>query len=295
MGNVGLPAAACTPTAAECNTQIAECLPVHDNAGAPSFGLRMADLALTAPPSLTKGLVKSVIANGVTPAQPACNLNGGGTFSWLLAFDTGAGTVKTGGAKPAANPAAGYTFVDQNYPITGGMLHVTPVTLTAPLNAACSTDSSAGDVNMPVYLDFQASQVVLFPLRQARFVNLTVSGNHDCIGKYNAAGLDPAGGCLADQQTPAFFPDAQVVAMINLENADSIPIAALGQSLCVVLSGDAAIYGDGAQPTVHCKRVNGKILFQGDWCTATNQAASALCKDALYFAGAFAASGVIIN
>lgn len=255
----------------------------------------MADLALTAPPALTKGLVKSVIANGVTPAEPACNLSGGGTFSWLLSFDTVAGTVKTGGAKPAANPALGYSFVDQNYPILGGMLHVAPVTLTAPIDAACNTTSSKSDLNLPVYLNAMGNSQILLPLRQAQFVNLTVSGNRDCIGKYNAAGLDPAGGCLADQNTPAFFPGAQVVAFFNLEDADTIPIAPIGQSLCVLLSGDANTYGDGAQPLARCKRVNGKILFQGDWCTATNQAASAACKDALYFAAGFAASGVIIN
>ncbi len=255
----------------------------------------MADLTFTAPPALTKGLVKSVLVNGVTPAQAACNLNGGGTFSWLLDFDTVAGTVKTGGAKPAANPALGYSFVDQNYPIISGMLHVSPVTLTAPIDAACSTNSSAGSLNLPVYLNLQATQVILFPLQQARFVNLTVSGNHDCIGTFNAAGLDPASGCLADAQHPAFFPDAQVVGLINLDQADLIPIAPIGQTLCVVLSGDAAAYGDGATPISRCKRTNGKINFQGDWCTATNQPASAQCKDALYFAGNFAASGVIIN
>jgi hypothetical protein len=255
----------------------------------------MADLSLTAPPALTKGLVKGVLQNGVTLNQGVCNLNGGGTFSWLLEFDTVAGTVKTGGAKPQSNPAAGYSFVDQNYPIIGGAIHVAPVTLTAPLDAACSTNSSAGDVNMPIYLDLAATQLLELPLGQARFVNLTVSGNHDCIGKYNAAGLDPASGCVADQQTPAFFPDAQVVAMINLEQADTIPINALGQSLCVVLSGDSAAYGDGNSPMARCKRAMGKIVFQGDWCTATNQPASAQCSDALYFAAGFAASGVTIN
>ena len=182
----------------------------------------MADLAITDPVVFTKGLVKSVISNAVTPAQPACNLSGGGTFSWLLAFDPAAGTVKTGGAKPVANPALGYTFVDLNYPTIGGMLHIAPVTLTAPISALCSTDSSAADLNMPLYLDMQGAQAIVLPINQARFVNLTLSGNHDCIGKYNAAGLDPAGGCLPDAQTPAFFPDAQVVGLINLEKAELV-------------------------------------------------------------------------
>jgi hypothetical protein len=140
-----------------------------------------------------------------------------------------------------------------------------------------------------------ASQVLPLPIRQARFVNITASGNHDCIGEYNAAGLDPASGCVADAQHPGYFPDAQVAGFINLEQADTIPITKLGETLCVLLSGDATAYGNGASPISRCKRVNGQIVFPGDWCTATNQAASAQCKDAVYFAGAFAASGVIIN
>jgi hypothetical protein len=254
----------------------------------------MADLAFTAPASLTKGLIKGVIGNAVTLNQPACNLTGGGTFSWLLAFDTVAGTLKTGGAMPAADPTLGYSFVDQDYPIMGGKLHVGPVTLTATLDAGCKTSSSAADLNLPIYLDLGASDQMLIPLRQARFVNLTISGHHNCIVKYNAANLDPAGGCLADDQNPTFLPAGQVLGLINLDQADSVIIDAVGQSLCVVLSGDAATYGNGGTPA-RCKRTGGKIDFKGDWCTATNAAASAACSDAVNFAGDFAASGVLIK
>jgi hypothetical protein len=292
---VGLPATPCGVGPAECHYQVAECLPLHDNAAAPKFGLRMADLSLTAPPSLANTPFKAALAYGVTPAEPDCHLNGSGMTSWLLAFDTLAGTVKTGGAKPPADPALGYSFLDEDYPIIGGTLHVAPVVLDAPIDAACSTSSTVGDFTLPVHLGAMANTLFLLPLRQARFVNLTVSGDHDCIGKYNATTLDPADGCLPDAAHPAFTPGAQIVAFIDLEQADTIPINTIAQSLCLLLSGDAATYGDGGQPTNRCKRVNGKILFQGDWCTATNQAGSAQCNDAVYLEGAFAASGVIIN
>jgi hypothetical protein len=239
--------------------------------------------------------LKGVAINGITPANSTCLLNGAGTFSWLLAFDTASGTVKTGGAKPPQDPALGYSFVDKDYPIIGGTIHIAPVTLTAPISAACTTDSTAGDVNLPVYLDMQATKVIVLPLRQARFVSVTISGNHDCIGKYNAAGLDPAYGCVPDAQTPAFFPGAQVTAFINLEEADAIPVDPVALSLCVVLSGDVATYGDGSSPTNRCKRTAGAIDVHGDWCSATDQPATAQCHDAVHFAGAFAASGVIIN
>lgn len=293
-GAIPLPAdGPCTPSAA-CMAKIDQCLPLHDNADAPVFGLRMAGLTFTAPPSLTKGIITGVITNSVTLAQPECNLNGGGTFSWLLAFDTVAGTLKTGGAMPVADPSLGYAFVDQDFPILGGKLHVGPVTLTATLDPGCQASSSAADLNLPIYLDQGASDQMLLPLRQARFVKLSISGHHNCIGKYNAKGLDPASGCVADDQNPIFLPAGQVVGLINLDQADSMIVDAIGQSLCVILSGDSATYGNGGTPA-RCKRTAGKIVFKGDWCTATNAAASAGCNDAVYVAGDFAASGVLIN
>jgi hypothetical protein len=292
---IGLPAgAACTPADASCHSATSECLPVHDNAGAGSFGLRIAQLKLTAPLALTTGILSNVVSNAITPNNAQCNLAGSGTFSWLLAFDDVAGTLKTGGAKPALNPALGYSFLSENFPITGGTLPLDPVTLAAPLDAGCTATSSAANLNLPVYLDTVPSQAVLLPLRQVRFSSLTVSGDHNCIGKFNAAGLSPADNCAATQQTPAFFPGGQVDGFINLEQADSVVISPIQQTLCVVIAGDATIYGDGGVPA-KCKRANGKINFAGDWCTATNQAATAQCNDAVHFAGAFAASGVIIN
>lgn len=267
---------------------------MHNNAGAASFGLRIADLKLTAPNALAKGLVSSVIKGGIVPQNLVCNLSGSGTFSWLLAFDAAAGTLKTGGAKPEQKPSLGYSFLSENFPITGGTLPLDPVTLTAPLDASCTTTSSAADLNLPVYLDNAATQMILLPLRQARFSDLVISGDHNCIGKYNAAGLKPTDNCVATQQTPAFFPGGQVDAFIDLEQADSVVIAPIYQTLCVVLSGDASTYGDGGSPA-KCKRTSGKIVLSGDWCTATNQAATAQCKDAFRFAGSFAASGVIIH
>jgi hypothetical protein len=254
----------------------------------------MANLKLAAPAALTKGLVSSVIANSVTPDNPVCNLPGGGTFSWLLAFDTLAGTLTTGGAKPAQDPTLGYSFLNESFPITGGTLPLAPVTLTAPLGASCVANSSAADLNLPVYLDSTATSAVLLPLRQAQFSNLTVSGDHNCIGKHNGAFLDPADGCIGTAQAPIFLPGGQVDGFINLEQADSVVILAIQQSLCLVLTGDAAKYGDGGSPQ-KCKRTSGKIVFPGDWCTATNQAATAQCNDAVRFNGTFAASAVIIK
>ena len=76
-----------------------------------------------------------------------------------------------------------------------------------------------------------------------------------------------------------------------LEEADTVVVDAIGQSLCVILSGDAATYGDGGTPT-KCKRTNGKINFQGDWCAASNNMA---CTDSAHLTANFSASGVKAN
>lgn len=269
------------------------CLPYQDAAGADVFGLRMSQLTLTKPLALTVGIVKTVIQGGMLPKQPACGLFGQATFNWLLKFDANAGTITTGGALPVANPAAGYSFVDAMYVSGGVTFHAKPITLTAPL-AGCDFTSSAGDLVMPIYLDGGGVQAVLLPLHQVVFHDGQVSQDHNCIGQYNAANLDPANNCLSDGQNPTYIEGAQVDGLITLEESDSVIIAALNESLCVLLSGDAQTFGDGGSPN-KCKRVNGKIVYQGDWCAATNQAASGACHDAVQFSGSFAAGGVEIN
>jgi hypothetical protein len=292
-----LPNVPCTPTVAACKANASVCLALVDNSGASPFGLRMSDLSITAPPSLTKGLIKGVIENGVTLNDAQCNLNGGGTLSWLLQLDTVAGTLRTGGAHPQSNPDDGYAFDDEVFPQGQGVaFHVQPVTLSGALDAACATTTSAADLNLPVFFDLPGSAELLLPLRQTSFTIAKLSSDHNCIGEFNAAALDPASGCVPDSLHPGFLHAGQVSAYLSLEEADTVVIAPIGQTLCVVLSGDAAAFGDGAQPTTRCKRDGGgHIVFNGDWCAAEGQPATPECHDALRFEGSFAASAVRIK
>jgi hypothetical protein len=217
---------------------------------------------------------------------PACYLEGGGTWSWLLQLDSVTGKLKTGAAKPVADPTVGYSFVSQG--------NISPVTLDAPVGAAGTFASSAGVLlTMPIYLDAAATQAVVLPLRQLKLGG-KLSANHDCIGKYNADTLDPANNCIGDQSHPTFTNGGTVDAHISLEEADAITLSTPPESLCVLLSGDPGTYGDGAAPVNKCKRTGGKINFHGDWCDATNMAASASCYDSVKLEGGFAASAVKI-
>ena len=124
-----------------------------------------------------------------------------------------------------------------------------------------------------------------------------MSADHGCIGRYNAAGLDLANSCLPDATHPLFLDGGALDAFMNLEDTDKVIIAPLNESLCVVLSGYTVMYGvkNAAGLTV-CKRdASSKIIFQGDWCTATNAAAAPTCADAVQMTAQFAAQAVTIQ
>jgi hypothetical protein len=269
-----------------------ECIGLVDNKGQMKFGLRMSELDLTAPPALTKGLVKTTVQGNVTPSVPTCNLNGSGTFSWLIQFDLAAGTIKTGGAKPVADATQGFSFVDDMVTQGGTTFHIQPVTYMAkPGSDGKFAITQGSDLIVPIYLDAMGTQVVLLPLHEAKLDMGTLTSDNNCIGSYNAAGLDPANSCLPDDTHPAFLTAGSLSGYITLEEADNVIVSALSESLCVLLSGDAATYGDGMKPIQKCKRTNGVINFQGDTCST----AGGTCKDASTLGANFAASSVKIN
>jgi len=285
---------ACSPKDPACNVVKSEdgttCIALTDYKGQTSFTLRMANLSLTAPAALASGLVKGIVENGVTMNLQKCNLSGGGTFNWLMQFDTTTGKLKTGGAKPAADPAKGYSFIDGE--MLGGIT-ISPVEIDAPVGTDGKFSTAMGaDVVVPIFLDAMATQYVLLPLKNAKLGG-TVSADNNCIGEYNAKGLDPANNCLGDATNPTFVNAGTLDGYITLEDADSVIVDTLKQSLCVLLSGDAAQYGDGGTPN-KCKRdANNKIIAEGEYCDATKMAGD--CKDSVVLGATFAASAVQMN
>lgn len=292
----GSSGATCEPDAA-CKSYVgttSECLALTDNTGSASAGLRMSQLVITRPPVLATGAVAGIVGGAVKLGIDECHLKGTGTFSWLLQFENG--TLKTGGAKPVTDPRGGYCFVNE---MVGGQT-VAPILVDAPVGADGSFSAAMGaDVVVPIYLDAMATQVVLLPLNQARLFGGTLSTDQNCIGDFNGAGLDPTNLCLPDEEAGiySFNNAAELEGFITLEQADTVIVDTLGQSLCVLLSGDATQYGvDAPDGTKVCARdANAAIVYQGDWCAATNAAADAACKDAVKLGASFAASAVKIT
>ena len=276
----------CDP-ACDANAGIkSDCIAIVDNTDQESFGLRMSQLTLAKPAALTNAVVAGLIESGVTMNLKDCNLTGDGTFSWLMQFDTAGGKLKTGGAKPVADPTMGYCFVNE----TLGTTPVAPITVDATLDADGKFSvMTGGDVVVPIFLGSETDYVLL-PLRDAKLINVTVSADHNCIGKYNADKLLPADSCEPTAEVPRYTNAGTLDAYITLADADDVPISSLGQSLCVLLTGDP---GDGGNPKKCSRDAMGKIVAKGDWCAATNTAGG--CQDSLQVAGSFAASAVQIT
>lgn len=295
-GNEGLPSSGCTPTSPVCGSSTSVCVATADASAAPSFGLRVAHLTMTAPKVFTQGIVKSIFDSSTAKNLAACNLNGSGMFNWLLRFDTEAGTLTTGAARPVSDPFSGYTFIDETLTLGATSFAVAPLTLSSPVDPACGLTSTAGDVRLPFFGNLSGTTLTILPLRSLRFFDTHVTPDHNCIGAFNAANLSPANGCTPDDTHPAFLDGGQLEAFITLEDADTVLVPPLDESLCLLLTGNASMYGTGGGGTKNCKRDAGNaIVFQGDWCSATNQPAAGGCADAMRFAATFAASGTKIN
>jgi hypothetical protein len=256
----------------------------------------MSELDLTSPTALTTGIVGNIFSGAVAPALASCNLMGTGTFSWLLQFDTQAMTLKTGGAKPVTDPTQGYSFDTE----TLNGLNITPITYDgiAPDPGGNFSVTSGMDVVIPVFLNAAGTSVIVLPLHKTRILNANLSSDHDCIGTYNAGGLDPQNSCNPDSTHPQFIDAASLDGYISLEEADQIMISSVNASLCALLTGNVSQYGmvsDDAGGANVCKRgVDGKIVYQGKWCGATNMPADMNCADAEQLKGTFAASSVKI-
>lgn len=285
-GGTGGSTGACAPSCDANKGVDSECVAIVDNSGQGKYGLRMAQLTLEKPTALTNPVVAGLIETGVTMNLKDCNLTGDGTFSWLLEFDTATGKLKTGGAKPADDPTAGYCFVNE----TLGTTPVAPLTVDAKPDADGKFSVTVGgDVVVPIFLGSTAD-FVLLPLRDAKIINATVSADQNCIGKYNADKLLPEDSCEPAGEVTRYTDSATLDAYITLEDADSVVISSLKQSLCVLLTGDA---GDGGDPKKCSRDAMGAIVAKGDWCSETNSEGG--CQDAFKLGAQFAASAVKIN
>ena len=283
--------AGCPPAA--CKVADKSCLGLVDNTGKTKFGLRMAELDVTKPAVLSMGSIEKTVASAVEESMASCALKGTATFSWLLEFDTVAGTLKTGGAKPVTDPTMGYAFDMET--LMGQA--VAPITVMTKPDAMGNFGNMTGqNLVVPIFLTADASSYVLLPIQQARITSGTLSANNNCIGTYNGSTLSPMNSCQPATGSTLFTDGGKLDGHITLAGADTVNISVLGESLCCLLTQDATTYCDGATPVSHCKKnAAGAYTFQGDWCDATNMAAGGGCADSVQLQANFAANSVLIT
>jgi hypothetical protein len=261
-----------------------------DNAGKTTWQGRLTSIDVKAPAKLASQLVQTaVIDKGISLHQPNCNENGDGTFTWLYEIDSTAKTIKTGGALPITDPSQGACYVK----MTSGTINIAPITAPVTIDADGKTFHAKDiDVNVPIFLTATDLELIL-PLHKVT-LDATFSDNaHDCIGHYNGPDLDPANSCLPDTKLippqRAWTTNAQLAGFITIDEADLVFVKELATSLCVLIAGQ-----DWKGPDGYCKsstKWTGGAKPDGDWCSTTNAAADASCKDAWQLRGDFSAAG----
>ena len=278
--------AALTCPPAACHVADLTCLAARSNVGASTFLMSMMQVTYAKPTVLTSGLVAQVFTAGLSPNSPTCGLTGDGLESWLLQFDTTAQTIKTGTG--TADQSGAYSFTDA----AAGGFQVQPASLNATIGIDGSFSTPSGG-NLVIGIALSSTTILPVPIHELSLSG-TLSSSNTCIGSYNGSALEPSNACAPQGSATTFTNAGEATGYITLAEADTVIVAAVNQSLCVLLSGNATMYGspNGSNVTVCKVDGNGNILFQGDWCSVTNAAATETCADAVAFDMHFAAGGV---
>ncbi len=288
----GAPAGGACAPAEGCPSVVSDCVAFEDNAGKDVFSLRIVDLQLSAPAALASPVVAGLLSTGITPDYEQCVtkdslalFTGDGSFNWILTFDKTAGILRTGGAVLETNPDNGYCFINET--IDG--FDVAPLELPLTIDGSGAfTLEGTEDVVVPIYTSpTDTASVILLPLRGVSIKDGVISADNNCMGSFNADGLDPNNLCKASTSTPAFNAGAKLEGFVTLEDGDAVKVPQLGDaSLCSLLAPEDSTDGK-------CNRdAGGVITYKGDWCAATDSAATADCADAVRLLADFAAAGV---
>lgn len=292
-------AAMCNSTALACNTSPCDssspCLALADNSGKSTASLRIRKLNVTAPPKLSSAFVQAGVIDKGINLHNICGEQGDGTFSWLFQFDTTTGSVTTGGAAPDQVPQfMGYCFVKS----TVGGLNVQPVTVSTMKNPYGSISTGViPKLYVPIFAPGNTAgtyQTIILPLSGAQVKNVTLSNNNNCVGSYNPDAVTPQMGyCSDDPSSCARWNTAgSLGGYITLEDADTVFVPQLSESLCVLLTGGTSV--DTTDPNEKkCGRDSShKIIPTGDFCSTSDKAGG--CADSFWLAATLAASAVNI-
>lgn len=291
-----LPVEACppvcgrSPTAAKCSdfTKVQSC-PDHPcmapvaQRGDVSM-LRIGRQLPVAPASLV-----TITRTAINPnVNPRCFDAGRDGFNWLLRIDKKAGTLTTGGARPAADGQT-YKYLDEGVDgfqlavlcpgFVGAPLSLRPKTVPVTLTNGKYASAVIDKLNIPIYSE---SIPIVLPLTEVRFSDVQLSPDGTCIGSWERD-------YWCDPDSLGWKTSGLIEGKILVEDADKMPVKSLGcRSLCAILVDDSTKTDEATQT---CKKnADGTYPEIGDTCIGGTG-----CKNAWQLRSSFGAYGITIQ
>ena len=268
----------CVIDEARCGSK-STCLPLGDNKGKDVLDLRIRRLKIASPAALAGEFIQNnVVTLNIDLEEKSCGEPGKGLFTWLMQVDRKNNTLVTGGSPPSTD-AVGTGFCFARFDL--GTNHVEPITTKIEFKGDTFNSTQPQKVKIPIFTDTTLNGVIILPITDVQVADVTLSEDGNCIGKLNPDALDSV--CADGPDCSKWKTAGALGGYITLEEADAVQIALLSKSLCAFFSGDAAKCARDAQ---------GKIAYQGDFCSTTKTAGG--CADSMWLAATFAASAIKI-
>lgn len=188
------------------------------NADTPQF--RLTAMQVTAPTALSNALLQAIIDDSLD----------GFRFMWLVDLDLTAGTMQTGSGRATAVPPTNddqFCNVSWNtgdYAPQSGTMSVTGDTV--------STSAPLALVQIPIYSEETPdTPLMVLPISQLELLDVEMDATHTFVGSANAA---PG----SDRYAGSWNTAGRVQGWISVDDARTVEIEDLGQTLCGLLSGD---------------------------------------------------------
>ena len=276
---------ACAIDESKCGSP-STCLPMANNTGKQVLDFRIRRLNVLAPAALATNFVQSAVVTHNIDLKNICGDTGNGAFNWLIRVDKTNNTILTGGAPVNTDPYGSYCFYSHEVGDSG--LFVGPTKGTVTFTGNTFTSETVGKLNIPIFINGQADNVVILPISYGTIKDVTISADGNCIGGFNAGALDNACNEVDNSTCTKWQAGGALGGYITLEEADGVDVADLTESLCVLVTQTTK------GPDNKCVRdANGKITFKGDFCSTTKQPGG--CQDSVWMAATFEASAALID
>lgn len=262
----------CYPTDPKCTIPGSKCMALIDNSGTKKKTLRISQLKVGKPAALASTTINFTIIGPAVTIQnnEACHLRPGtkaGTFNWLMEFDLtdpANAMLRTGGARPVKDPAAGFCFSNES---VGGS-SLAPQTIKINYDAATGAFSTGEGkaLTVPIFLDQEGKTTpILLPLQGVKITNGKLTENGNCIGRFRGEMGELDSECQTTSSMPTdpqafqFEKGADLEGYITAEEADKVKIVDLSQSLCSFLSNTRETCADDSSFKCCRRGTDGKV------------------------------------